>query len=126
MPISVLFQTYRQRQQINYTIDGRFFPDDLFYRYILPGKTVLICSKMDYFRFARDNGFADEAKYKPEDFKSYIPALAACIKTKAEKGYVLDEEESKGDFLVFKRSDKERIREASQNARNVASKILVS
>lgn len=123
--IPIHFSTYRQRQRQNYTRDGRFFPDDLFYRYTLPGKTVLVCSKMDYFRFARDNGFADEARYRPEALKSYIPALAACIKAKAEKGYVLDEEESKGDFLVFKRSDKERIREMTQNARDIASKILV-
>lgn len=124
--IPVHFSTYRQKQGRNYTRDGRFFPDDLFYRYTLPGKTVLVCSKMDYFRFARDNGFAPDAKHRPENLKSYVPALAACIKAKAEKGYVLDEEESKGDFLVFKYAESERIREAIQNARNIANRALVS
>lgn len=123
--IPVHFSTYRQRQNKNYTRDGRFFPDDLFYRYSLPGKTVLVCSKMDYFRFARDNGFAPEAKHRPEILKAYVPALAACIKAKAEKGYVFDEEESKGDFLVFKYADKERIRETIHNARNIANRALV-
>lgn len=101
--IAPVFLTYRQGHRGSYTKDGRFFPDNLFYRYRLPERTVLVCSKRDYFRFARDNGFAPEAKYRHdlENPKYYIRALSGCIKSKAERGYVLDMEESQGDFLVF-------------------------
>ena len=103
LKIAPTFLSYRQILNRNYTRDGRFFPDNLFYRYILPEKTVLVCSKRDYFRFARDNDFAPEAKYRydQENPRYYIQALSRCIRSKAERGYVLDMEESRGDFFVF-------------------------
>ncbi len=114
------------KQNRTLTPDGRYFPDHLL-KTVRSGKVMV--SKENFFRFARDNGFARDAEFyfysKGIKLEHYIEAVRRLIQSRARFGFKLDEKSSsQSNNIVFERVKEEGFEIETHEATRQAKQVL--